>query len=113
MLVVNRRWGGCAGAATAALSVFLLAGVVVVGAPAAANRLLWWCRLIAVMRDEAREEAGDVDEDEEDFREVTEEEVGAGFRESPLVTVLAAIFSCWFVCEGECLRGNATGVSVD
>lgn len=65
------------------------------------------------MRDEAREEAGDVDEDEEDFREVTEEEVCAGFRESLLVTVLAAIFSCWFVCEEECLRGNATGVSVD
>lgn len=54
---------------------------------------------MAVIREEAREEVGEEDEDE-DFRDVTEEVAGG---------LAFARVSCRFVLVGECLRGNATG----
>lgn len=55
---------------------------------------------MAVIREEAREEVGEEDDDE-DFCEVTEEVAGG--------LVAFARVSCRFVFDGECLRGNATG----
>ena len=78
----------------------------------AANKLLWWCKLIAVTREDAREDVGD-DEEEEDFLEVTDAaEAGlASLASLPpagdVVVIDLTSVSCRFEEGGVVFRGSA------